>query len=242
MIIKSIYFFALISLVSSCGNISSDVNSENQVVNIDHEKFSNLTETNSGVILDVRTKEETLNGHLLNASFIDFYDADFAEKASWIKKGQPIYVYCHAGGRSAKAAEILIGLGFNEVYNLVGGYSNWSNSGYPIKKGLELNISDLDVYTTAQIDDMLNTNANTLLVFKTPWCLPCKKLDPVLDEFTREYKNWSVVVVNMDANFQLAQHYSVKSVPTLLAFDKATIVFKHVGFINYDDLIQITHQ
>ena len=96
MRIKSIYFFILIAFVSSCSNHSSDVNSVNQVVNIDHEKFLNLTETNSGVILDVRTKEETLNGHLLNASFIDFYDADFAEKASWINKGQPVYVYCHA--------------------------------------------------------------------------------------------------------------------------------------------------
>ena len=241
MRIKSIYFFILIALVSSCSNHSSDVNSVNQVVNIDHEKFSNLTEANSGVILDVRTKEETLNGHLLNASFIDFYDADFAEKASWIKKGQPVYVYCHAGGRSTKAAEILIGLGFKEVYNLVGGYSNWNNSGYPIKKGLELNVRDLDVYTIEQINNVLKTNANTLLVFKTPWCLPCKKLDPVLDEFTQEYKNWSVVVINMDANSLLAKHYSVKSVPTLLGYRKTNNVFKHLGFITYADLVDAIH-
>lgn len=237
MRIKLIYFFSLIALVISCGNLSSDVNSEYHVVNIDHERFLNLTELNSGVILDVRTKEETLNGHLLNASFIDFYDAGFAEKASWIKKGQPVYVYCHAGGRSAKAAEILLGLGFKEVYNLVGGYSNWNKSGYPIKKGLELNISDLDVYTIAQINEMLNTNTNTLLVFKTPWCLPCKKLDPVLEEFSQEYKNWSVLEINMDANSQLAKHYSVKSVPTLLGYHKTKNVFKHLGFITYDDLV-----
>ena len=34
-------------------------------------------------------------------------------------------VYCKSGGRSGKAAKIMIELGFRIVYDLKGGYSNW---------------------------------------------------------------------------------------------------------------------
>ena len=82
-----------------------------KVMDVEYYQLEKLLIDNPGVLLDVRTKEETNNGHLENASFIDFYDENFEEKASWIKKDQPIYIYCHAGGRSSKAADILLSLG-----------------------------------------------------------------------------------------------------------------------------------
>ena len=41
-------------------------------------------------------------------------------------RGTPIALHCHHGGRSARAAQALIDLGFQEVYNVVGGIDAWS--------------------------------------------------------------------------------------------------------------------
>ena len=208
------------------------------VLDVKNHKMVKLLEDNPGVLLDIRTPEEVSKGFLKNASFINFYDENFLQKASWVKKNQPIYVYCHAGGRSSKAAEMLIELGFREVYNLVGGYSKWVEDGYLVEKGLK-NIKgpNSKFFSKQEIDGILQTKQSVVLVFKTPWCLPCKKLDAVLDSFSKNRPNWEVVKINMDTNKDLAENYEVKSVPTLLFFKESKQLSSHVGFINLKDLL-----
>jgi phage shock protein E len=74
------------------------------------------------VLVDVRTSEEFEAGHLQNAQNINLFDVDFENKFSVINKGETIYVYCKVGGRSAKAQEKLLALGYKKVINLEGGY------------------------------------------------------------------------------------------------------------------------
>lgn len=205
---------------------------------MENHQMLKLLQDNPGVLLDIRTPEEVSKGFLKNASFINFYDENFLQKASWVKKNQPIYVYCHAGGRSSKAAEMLIELGFREVYNLVGGYSKWVEDGYLVEKGLK-NIKgpNSKFFSKQEIDGILQTKQSVVLVFKTPWCLPCKKLDAVLDSFSKNRPNWEVVKINMDTNKDLAEYYEVKSVPTLLFFKDSKQLSSHIGFINLEDLL-----
>ena len=232
----SILLFCLFSCVDS--NDFDPNKIPVNVLDVENHQMLKLLQDNPGVLLDIRTPEEVSKGFLKNASFINFYDENFLQKASWVKKNQPIYVYCHAGGRSSKAAEMLIELGFREVYNLVGGYSKWVEDGYLVEKGLK-NIKGLNskFFSKQEIDGILQTKQSVVLVFKTPWCLPCKKLDAVLDSFSKNRPNWEVVKINMDSNKNLAENYEVKSVPTLLFFKESKKSFSHVGFINLEDLL-----
>ena len=209
-----------------------------QVLDVENSQLIKLLQEKTGVILDVRTTEEVSAGYIENASFINFYDDDFLEKASWIKKGQPIYVYCHAGGRSSKAAIKLISLGFKEVYNLVGGYSKWLSDDLPIVKGVELSSSNYKVYKLETVNEILESSENVLVVFKTPWCLPCKKLDTVLDNFSSKYPSWEILKINMDNNKNIADAFSVSSVPTVMAFSNKVKYFSSVGFIDLENLIK----
>ncbi|MFN3639811.1 MAG: rhodanese-like domain-containing protein [Flavobacterium sp.] len=78
------------------------------------------------VILDVRTQEEWDKGYILGAQLNDIYTGQaFIYRLEDFDKSKNYYVYCHAGGRSAKACQIMEQLGFPNTYNLIGGISEW---------------------------------------------------------------------------------------------------------------------
>ncbi len=78
------------------------------------------------VILDVRTPEEWLEGHIENAIHIDIYKGQgFIYEVDSLDKTKNYFVYCKAGGRSAQACSIMNQLGFDKTYNLIGGMMHW---------------------------------------------------------------------------------------------------------------------
>jgi rhodanese-related sulfurtransferase len=87
--------------------------------------------TSNAILLDVRTEEEVKQGALPNAQNI-VYDDSFSDKLGGLSKESPIFVYCAAGKRSAKAAEILKEKGFKEVYQLKGGLNAWRDAKLPL--------------------------------------------------------------------------------------------------------------
>ncbi len=87
--------------------------------------------TSNAILLDVRSEAEVKDGALPNAQNI-VYDDSFGDKLGGLSKESPIFVYCAAGKRSAKAAEILRGKGFKEVYQLKGGLNAWKDAKLPL--------------------------------------------------------------------------------------------------------------
>jgi rhodanese-related sulfurtransferase len=86
-------------------------------------------------LLDVRTPEEVAAGIIAGAQHINVHDGDFAEKASkTLDKNLPLVLYCKAGGRSAKAADLLAQQGFSKIYNLTGGIIAWESAGKPVQR------------------------------------------------------------------------------------------------------------
>lgn len=78
-------------------------------------------------LVDVRTPKEFENGHIKKALNIDFFNkADFIEQFNKLDKNKAVYVYCRSGNRSAKAARRLDSIGFKKIYDLQGGYLNWT--------------------------------------------------------------------------------------------------------------------
>ncbi|QLE00468.1 rhodanese-like domain-containing protein [Galbibacter sp. BG1] len=86
------------------------------------------------VLIDVRTPEEFEGGHLKQAKNIDYRAPGFVKAVSKIDASKKIYLYCKAGGRSAKASKVLDSLGYTNVTNLDGGFDAWSESGGEVVK------------------------------------------------------------------------------------------------------------
>jgi len=77
-------------------------------------------------LLDVRTLEEVEEGYIPSATNIDIYKGpEFVSEIEKLDKTKNYYVYCRSGGRSAQACAIMNELGFENTYNLLGGFTEW---------------------------------------------------------------------------------------------------------------------
>lgn len=94
---------------------------------VNNSKLKEMLSTGGYAIIDVRTDEEVAHGMIDGATHIDIYSDDFEAQMKALDPSKPTIVYCKAGGRSAQAAEMMIGWGFSEVYNLEGGYDGWKD-------------------------------------------------------------------------------------------------------------------
>jgi monothiol glutaredoxin len=75
------------------------------------------------VFVDVRTTSEAMQAKIEGARLLD---DDFMKELGALPKDTPLVFHCHHGGRSLRAAQHFVDLGFGEVYNVVGGIDAWA--------------------------------------------------------------------------------------------------------------------
>ncbi|MBW2711429.1 MAG: sulfurtransferase [Deltaproteobacteria bacterium] len=99
-------------------------------------------ESDQLTILDVRQPNEYESGHVSGSKLIPL--PDLTERLHEIDPKKPTVVYCAIGGRSRIAAQMLAGNGFENVYNLSGGFKAWKGETAVGKEdlGLELFTGD----------------------------------------------------------------------------------------------------
>lgn len=84
-------------------------------------------EDENAVLLDVRTKEEYDDKHLVDATLIDIRQPQsFMSAVQDLPKDKNYYIYCRSGARSAQACQLLDQLGVSSTYNLQGGILAWT--------------------------------------------------------------------------------------------------------------------
>lgn len=91
--------------------------------NIDNPNFT---------ILDVRTASEYFPEHIEGAIYRDFFADDFELQLDSLSKSRVYLIYCRSGNRSGQSLEIMKNLGFETVYNMLGGMNSWNGANYPV--------------------------------------------------------------------------------------------------------------
>ena len=98
---------------------------EEQIERISKSKFQEKIATGEYILLDVRTVEEYMQGHLEGAKSLNFLDESFDNTIASLNKNYKYLIYCQSGVRSANALQKMKDAGFIHVLELEGGYSNW---------------------------------------------------------------------------------------------------------------------
>ena len=109
--------------------ISCQKKTPKEVQTLESKLFAEkLKSTDNPQLLDVRSPEEFEEGHIENATNVNWNDINFVKNAQQYDKSKPIFVYCKAGVRSRKAAHKLAELGFTNIYSLEGGIDKWNQN------------------------------------------------------------------------------------------------------------------
>ena len=101
--------------------------SKKAVVNLSEKEF--IENMRKGQLVDLRKKEEFEEGHINCARKIPF--VMLTRNPGRLRKDLPIYLYCEKGKVSKRAALVLYGKGYEQIYQLDGGLVNWNG---PLKK------------------------------------------------------------------------------------------------------------
>jgi thioredoxin 1 len=87
--------------------------------------------------------------------------------------------------------------------------------------------------------DVLQSELPVLVDFWAEWCGPCKMLMPTLEELAPTLAGKvKIVKVNIDANPQVPAQFGVRSIPTLVLFNKGEAISTKVGVMTKTKLTE----
>ncbi len=86
--------------------------------------------------------------------------------------------------------------------------------------------------TLTTLEEFVNNvfKSNLAVVdFWAEWCNPCKRLEPVLEDFEKKHPHIKFFKVNVEHSPSIAEMYSVQGLPTLAFFKNGLLIDTFVG-------------
>ena len=131
---RQILLFALLAaslaLLSGCAlskakaDKAKDMTDKAEYHKISTEEAYEMMSSQEVVVVDVRTREEYDGGHIENAVLVPNESIGSEMPETLPNKEATLLVYCRSGRRSKQAAEKLLELGYQNVYDF-GGVIDW---------------------------------------------------------------------------------------------------------------------
>lgn len=93
-----------------------------------------------------------------------------------------------------------------------------------------------------EFEKTLSENTLVMVDFFATWCGPCQMFSPIVEQVEDKYDgDLTVVKVDIDENSDIAEKYTIQSVPTTILFKNGEVVERVSGLLSLSqcsDLIE----
>ncbi len=90
--------------------------------------------------------------------------------------------------------------------------------------------------------DTVNNNSLVIIDFWAPWCGPCQSFAPVYEELSEQHPDIVFGKVNTEQHQDIAGHFNIRSIPTLMVFREQIILYSEAGALPKQGLQQLIEQ
>ncbi|MDJ0834201.1 MAG: thioredoxin [Gammaproteobacteria bacterium] len=85
--------------------------------------------------------------------------------------------------------------------------------------------------TRENIEALVEDNDIVIFDFWAPWCGPCRTFAPIFEAASEKFPDIIFSKVNTEQEREIAAHFSIRSIPTIMVFRDAMLVFAQPGVI-----------
>jgi thioredoxin 1 len=100
--------------------------------------------------------------------------------------------------------------------------------------------AELPGATAAVVSQALSSGKPTVIDLGARTCIPCKKMAPILESLSGEYRGKATVLfIDVHEDQAAAQKFRVQMIPTQIFFDaQGKEVKRHIGFMDKADILK----
>ena len=88
-------------------------------------------------------------------------------------------------------------------------------------------------------EEVITSHATVIVDYWAPWCGPCRGFAPVFERVAEANPDVVFAKVNTDDEQEIAAHFQIRSIPTLMVFRDQIIVFSQPGALPQNALEQV---
>ena len=93
--------------------------------------------------------------------------------------------------------------------------------------------------TKENFEQVVTGNPTVIVDYWAPWCGPCKGFAPVFEKVSEMHPDVVFAKVNTDEEQEIAAHFQIRSIPTLMVFREQIIVFSQPGALPQGSFEQV---
>jgi len=96
--------------------------------------------------------------------------------------------------------------------------------------------------TQENFEQVVTGNPTVIVDYWAPWCGPCRGFAPVFEKVSEQHPDVVFAKVNTEDEPEIASHFQIRSIPTLMVFREQIIVFSQPGALPQSAFEQVVQK